>query len=204
MITMIRDPGKSRRFREDYVVTDGDKFDEVWEGTYNVMPQPTNVHQRIVGGFQIVIGTQIDMKGRGQTLPGANVSDRSPDWDKNYRCPDLAVVLLDSIAKDCGSYWLGGPDFLMEVVSPDDGAWEKIPFYSKIKVRELLIVDRDPWKLTLLRHDGDTLVAVGDSTVENGDWLKSEVLKLKFRLVAGESRPQIEIQSTESEQNWKV
>ena len=48
---------------------------------------------------------------------------------------------------------MGGPDFLVEVQSPHDDTEVKIPFYSELQVRELLIIHRDTRALrnTLLK-----------------------------------------------------
>jgi Putative restriction endonuclease len=72
----------------------------------------------------------------------------------------------------------GGPDFLVEVESPGDDTEEKVPFYSKIGARELLILHRD--KRTL-RHDRQELILVKPSTFEGKEWLLSSGLPLAFR-----------------------
>lgn len=200
---LVRDREIGRQIARERVVEGADRFDEVWDGTYVVMVQPNNEHQLLVGDLTHIFATVVRGK-RGKVLPGTNVSDRILGWKDNYRCPDIAVVLEDGKARDCGTYWLGGPDFLTEIVSDDDATREKIPFYSALGVRELLIVDRDPWKLELLRHDGTALVSVGIATVENGVELPSEVLGLIFRLVGSKDRPQIEVRTQDGSQSWLV
>ena len=48
-------------------------------------------------------------------------------------------------------------------LSTGDQTLRKIDFYSKVNVRELLLIDREPWELRLLRLDGEHLqeIAVG-------------------------------------------
>jgi len=46
---------------------------------------------------------------------------------------------------------VGGPDFAVEILNPGDRTPEKLPFYASVNVRELLVVDRDPWSLELFR-----------------------------------------------------
>lgn len=59
---------------------------------------------------------------------GVNVSDQESDWKQNYRCPDVVVFAPDTAAKNCGTYWLGGPDFAVEITSPHDRSREKLDF----------------------------------------------------------------------------
>jgi Uma2 family endonuclease len=90
-------------------------------------------------------------------------------------------------------FWFGGPDFGIEIVSPDDRSRQKLGFYEKVGTRELLLIDRDPWRLELYRLTHGELSLVGASTPDDPQPLRSEVLGLTWRLVAGQPRPQIEI-----------
>lgn len=176
-----------------------DQKDEVWDGVYVIMPEPTNVHQRITSDLTVVL-RQVVPKSLGDVLPGANVSDRKVGWKKNFRAPDVVVVLHSGRAQDCDTHWLGGPDFLVEVRSPGDDTNAKVPFYSRLGVRELLIIHRDTRRLDLYRHDGDVLSAVPEQEWRNGQWFVSEVLPLAFRRrsVHGQKR-QIEIRRTDGQ-----
>src|SRR5204862_406563 len=108
----------------------------------------------------------VQRRKMGEKYQGANVSDRRKGWDHNYRVPDMVVVLNDSRAVDCGTHFCGGPDFLIEIQSPGDDTEEKVPFYGKIGVRELLVIHRDRRTLRLLRLAGEELVLVEPSVVE--------------------------------------
>jgi hypothetical protein len=85
-----------------------------------------------------------------------------------------------------------------------DHTREKLPFYSRLGVVELLIVDRDPWRLELYRHDGNTLREVGRSALPAGKALTSERLPLVFRLIPGDARPMIEVIHAESGERWQM
>jgi Uma2 family endonuclease len=137
-------------------------------------------------------------------LPGVNVSDRQRNWKENYRWPDVAVRLEGGRAEIRDTYWLGGPDFLVEVVSPDDQTYEKLPFYESIATREVLVIDRHPWALVLYRLTDDKLVEAGRGNLENGATLASEVVPLRFRLLSGQTRPQIELTQTGNGQRWVI
>jgi Uma2 family endonuclease len=159
-----------------------------------VMPSmPTNAHQLLVSNLDAICHEVVNKARRGKTCPGANVSDRRKGWEYNHRVPDLVVVLNDSRAVDCSTHSWGGPDFLVEIQSPGDDTEEKVPFYGKIGVRELLIIHRDKRTLRLLRLEGDELVLVKPSSLEGKEWMVSEVLPLAFRHTARKGTPRTQV-----------
>jgi Uma2 family endonuclease len=180
-----------------------DRYDEVWEGMYVMPSMPTNAHQKIVADLSDILTEVVKQPGLGEHFPRANVSDRRAGWKTNYRVPDLVVVLRNSKAIDCGTHFMGGPDFLVEIESPGDDTEEKVPFYSKIGVRELLILHRDKRTLRLLRHDGTDLVEVKPQTFEGKQWLVSAVLPLAFRRTTSKGVARNEVRRTDAEsRSW--
>src|SRR5262249_13124810 len=147
----------------------------------------------LVDDLGVIFNLVIKQRGLGKNYPGVNVSDRRKGWDHNYRVPDLAVVLNNSRAIDCGTHFCGGPDFLVEIESPGDDTEEKVPFYTKVGVRELLIIHRDKRTLRLLRHDGQDLILVKPTVVEGKEWLISEVLLLDFRRTITKGVPRTQL-----------
>ncbi len=193
MSTLIQDPYTSRALIADRRRKGLDLHDEVWEGVYYVLPNPNVEHQDLIFGVGIPLRQVVQDSGRGRVFPGVNVSDRIHDWEHNYRIPDLAVFLHAGTAECHATFWFGGPDFGIEIVSPDDRSRDKLGFYEKVGTRELLLIDRDPWRLELYRLTRGELAPVGASTLDDPQPLRSEVLSLTWRLVAGQPRPQIEI-----------
>ncbi len=204
MATLVQDFDLSRQLIAKRKRSGHDRFDEVWEGVYVMNPLPNIEHQELVGELTYLLASVIKESQLGRVMPGANVSDREHGWKKNYRCPDVVVFLNDSQAVDCDTFWLGGPDFAVEIVSPGDRSREKLDFYAKVGTRELLLIDRKPWSLELYRLAGEKLLRVGKSTLAKRDWLTSEVVPLKWRLVAGKSRPQIEAVHRTSRKKWRM
>src|SRR5262249_5094249 len=145
--------------------TGGDRYDEVWEGVTFMPPLANNQHQSLGVEFGVMFCLALGEAVRGRIYDGVNVSDRVEDWLYNYRCPDVAVFLPGCLAQDCGTHWYGGPDFGVEIVSPHDRSREKLEFYARVGVRELLIIDRDPWGLELYRLRDGELRSVGQSTL---------------------------------------
>ncbi len=204
MTTMIIDPWLEESLQSQRQATGADRYDEVWEGTYIMTPMPNDEHQEIVSRLTSIFEEVVGWPGLGKVRPGVNVSDRESDWKQNYRVPDVVVFMADGMAKNCDTYWLGGPDFAVEIMSQDDRTRQKLPFYEKIAVGELLLVDRSPWSLELFRYRNGTLATAGNCTLEQDTVLTSDVLPLTFRLVAADPRPQIEVTRTDGRKQWLV
>jgi hypothetical protein len=103
------------------------------------------------------------------------------------------VFLKGNPAQDRDTHWFGGPDFAVEVVSPKDRSREKLEFYFAVGVRELLIIDRKPWRLELYRNDGESLALVGVCSVAKPKGLDSTVIPFRFTLAGGRPRPKLVI-----------
>ena len=202
---LIRDAGLADELIQERKRKGIDLCDEVWEGMYVLPSMPNNAHRLLVGDLCDIFREVIKKAGLGQSYPGANVSDRRRGWEHNYRVPDLLVVLNDSRAVDCGTHFCGGPDFLVEIQSPGDDTEEKVPFYGKIGVRELLIIHRDKRTLRLLRLEGEELLLVRPSPVEGKDWLVSAVLPLAFRRTVRRGTPRTQVRRTDGHAGlWAV
>jgi Uma2 family endonuclease len=124
-----------------------------------------------------------------------NVTDRTDDWRLNFRCPDVAVLLPGTRAIDRETHLLGGPDFVVEIASDYDRSREKFEFYAHVGVRELLLVDRNPWQLELYGLRDDQFQLVGSVALGDASAIASQVLPVSFRLLdsARGDRHQIEV-----------
>lgn len=193
MATRVLDPAVEARLIEDRRARGADKFDEVWEGVYVLSPLANNEHQQVVTGLSYALEVAIALPGLGVVYAGVNVTDQPENWEHNYRCPDVAVFLQGTAAIDRKTHWLGGPDFAVEVINPGDRSRQKLDFYARVRTRELLLVDRDPWALELYRLEGDRLPLVGRLGVGDPSLLASEVVPLVFRFVDRPGRPMIEV-----------
>lgn len=204
MATLITDPELEQELITQRQAWGVDKYDEVWEGTYVVAPMANDEHQFLVKELTTVLTIAVDWAGLGQTRPGVNVSDRRDDWKSNYRIPDVAVFMNDTKAENCGAFWLGGPDFGIEIISPKDRALLKLPFYANVGSKEVLAIDRDPWTLTLYRLRDGEMVEVGKSSSEASEVITSEVLPLNWRLVENDAGMSIEITHHDGRQQWQI
>lgn len=203
MATLIRDREIERRLIARRRRLGLDKSDEVWNGVYVMAPLANDEHQDVVGGLDALFREVIQSQKLGVTRPGVNVSDRRSGWRKNYRCPDVAVFLNETHAVNCDTHWFGGPDFAVEVASPGENVTKKLGFYAKVGTREVLILNRSPWKLSLYQLNAGELRWTGDSCPSDKTWLASQVLPLAFRLIEGVDRPRIETRHADG-QAWIV
>jgi len=204
MALMVLDPTEERRLKDEREASGADRYDEVWEGVYMMAPLANNEHQFLQARLTRALQDALGPTGPDLVQAGANVSDREDGWAHNYRCPDVVVVLPGSGARDCGTHWCGGPDFCAEIISPGDRSRDKLDFYADIAVREVLLVDRDPWALELYRLTDGGLELVGRSDVAASNVLTSTVVPVSFSLTAGASRPQIEVRHHDGVQRWIV
>ncbi len=206
MSMLVLDPNMAQDYIRQRRASGNDRWDEVWEGVYVLIPNPNIEHQDIATSLAAIFKVVVDWTDGGRTFQGVNVSDQADDWTHNYRCPDVAVYRSGNPAIPRGASWQGGPDFAVEISSPPDRAREKLDFYARVGVTELLIVDRDPWALELYRRRGLEWDLVGASSPDTSEPIASVVLPLTFRLVPAESvaRPAIEVIHPGMSQAWTV
>jgi Uma2 family endonuclease len=204
MATVVMDRDVAEQLRRERAALGLDRWDEVWDGTYMMAPLPNPEHQQIALRLGAILEETLGWNDDTIVLVGTNVSDRGKGWLHNYRCPDVAVYLPETRARQYPTHFCGGPDFAVEIVSVDDQTRDKIPFYANVGTRELLIVERNPWRLELLRLRGKKLVSIGVSLGKRASVLPSRVLPLSFRLLAGKRRPAIEVVRSSDAKTWHV
>src|SRR4051812_42514414 len=145
MALMVLDPEIEEKLKAEREASGSDRYDEVWEGVYMMAPLANNEHGDIQGRLASALRNAIGWDESIYVSSGANVSDLEEGWLDNYRIPDAVVVFPGGAARNRGTHWCGGPDFVAEVTSPGDRARDKLKFYAGISVRELLVIDRKPW-----------------------------------------------------------
>lgn len=202
MSVLITDPDLAADVIEARAASDGDRYTEVWDGLVVMPALPNNEHQFLVVRLCVPFSAVVNWEAGDGVLPGANVSDRLTGWKRNYRCPDVVVALAGGRAKDCGTHWCGGPDFVVEVRSPSEDPRDKLDFYATVGTREVLVIDRDPWGLELFRLDGLVLESQGRSDSTDPSVLTSSVMPLTFRLGEATPRPTIVLTHTGTGQTW--
>ncbi len=202
MALIVLDPAMEQRLKADREASGLDRYDEVWEGVYMMAPLADDEHQDLQTQLGGVLLVRVGWTGLGQVRTGVNVSDREHDWTKNYRCPDVAVFLPDTKARNCDTFWLGGPDFAIEIISRGDRSRDKFDFYAKVGVRELLLVDRHPWALEFYQLVRNEMQLQTRSTLAAPAVIASNLVPLTFQLAPGQPRPRIKVTDADGNQTW--
>lgn len=152
-----------------------DRHDEMWEGVLHMTPAPTVEHQRMLDELIMFLSPRLAAAGRGTLRSGINVF-RS---DKDYRIPDLTFIATGReavIAEDGVRH--SGPDAVIEIRSPHDETYEKLPFYAAIGTREVIVIDRDTKQVEIFRLAGPQFVAL---QADREGWLCAETMQVRFR-----------------------
>ena len=204
MTMLIENPRLEEELIEQRKAWGADQHDEVWEGVYFMPPMANDDHQDLVLEFASSCERVVSKPGLGKVRPGINLAASVEGWEHDYRVPDVVAFLADTAAENHNAFWTGAADFIIEITSPRDRTYEKIPFYSRIGVRELLILNRQSWTLELYRHQDGSLQKIGESTLERPEILSSEKLPLEFWLIPGQERPQVEARHRTTGERWVV
>lgn len=106
-----------------------DRFDEVWEGRYVVAPDPHLNHGTVQGELYLLLKPVA--RCLGLLASGTFNLGRPTD----FRVPDAGLV------PGPPGVWHETAVLVVEVLSPDDMAFDKLDFYTARGVRELLVVD---------------------------------------------------------------
>lgn len=152
-----------------------DRWDEMWEGVLHMTPAPSSEYQRIVDDLIEFVRPWLREAGRGILRSGINVFAAELD----YRIPDLSFVATghENLLVEDGIRG-GGPDCVIEVRSPEDETYEKLPFFARLSVREVVVVDRGTKRPEVFRLAGPQYVAVA---ADREGWLTAETLGVRLR-----------------------
>jgi Uma2 family endonuclease len=112
-----------------------DRFDEVWDGVLHVVPSPTAEHQFFEGDLEAVLRPLALSQGL-KIVHNLDLLDRQKG-ENNYRQPDIAIVS----PKDVMTRGINGhAELVIEIRSPNDESYDKLPFYEMCKIPEYWIV----------------------------------------------------------------
>lgn len=122
--------------------TRADRWDEMWDGVLHMPPPPNLEHQDFEWSLETFL------RQHWAPAHGARVHHQAAvappgGWPDDYRVPDLVIVLPQRFDIDRRNYLEGAPDVAIEIRSPDDETYEKLPFYAELGVPEVWIIHRD-------------------------------------------------------------
>ncbi len=163
-----------------------DLFDEMWEGELHMTPMPSWYHQGISKKLATYFELHWEELGEGLCCPNVGVkfpgtADEEVAGEKvprNYRGPDLVFLKTGHEDRVQGGWVVGPPDAVLEIRSPGDETYEKLPFYFALGIPEVIIVHRDSRAVELHERRPDAYERV---PVETDGSVSSRVLTTSFR-----------------------
>lgn len=108
------------------------RLDEVWEGVMHMVPAPTGQHAYVAHQLAEFLGGPARAAGLAPAMGEFNLGESEED----FRVPDGG--LHRTIPR---GVWHSTAALVVEIVSPGDESWQKLPFYAAHHVDEVLIVD---------------------------------------------------------------
>jgi len=157
--------------------TGADRWDEMWDGVLHLAPVPNREHGDLQFGLRSWIHTHWAKPNGNRVHHEINLATPG-GWDKNYRIPDLLLLTPDRFDIDYNTHFEGAPLVVVEIHSPGDEAYEKLPFYADLGVPEAWIIHRDTKRPEnyVLRGGSYTLM----SPAADG-WVRSTVTPIELR-----------------------
>jgi Uma2 family endonuclease len=122
-----------------------DRRDEMWEGVLHMVPAPSHRHATLGAQVKALLRTPAAAAGLIVTDDfnlGASETD--------FRVPDGGLH-----RPGAAEMWHPTAALVVEIVSPGDETWDKLPFYAAHHVDEVLILDPDAREVHWLGLNGD-------------------------------------------------
>ena len=107
-----------------------DRYDEVWEGSYHVVPGPAMDHAAVDAGLMAVLAR----RARGAGLLATTAFNLGSA--KDYRVPDGGLHREPSSA-----VYVDTAAAVVEILSPHDETFAKFSFYAAHGVEEIIVAD---------------------------------------------------------------
>lgn len=155
------EPLQGRWTEEQYLLlTDQtNRLVEFSDGVIEVLPMPTDTHQRIVGYLYRHLFALMEVSGGIVRFAPLRVQVRSG----KYREPDLLLVLKANDPRRQDEFWLGA-DLVVEIVSPDKpkrDTEEKPRDYAEAGIPEYWVVNPLDETITVLTLAGNAYATHG-------------------------------------------
>jgi len=124
-----------------------DRLDEVWQGVLHMVPGPNVEHSFISQQLAVLLDAPARRAG---LLPGMGEFNLG-ESEHDFRVPDGGLH-----RPGAAGVWLQTAALVVEILSPADESWQKLPFYAEHHVDEVLLIDPAEHTVTWLHlHDGE-------------------------------------------------
>jgi Uma2 family endonuclease len=125
--------------------TGAHRYDEMWEGVLHMPPMPNREHQDLEWHLETWLRFRWAKPLGAKVYHQVNLA-KPGGWPHDYRIPDLLLLTPRRFAIDCNEYFEGPPDVVIELHSPGDESYDKLPWYAELGVPEVWIIHRDTKK----------------------------------------------------------
>jgi len=116
---------------------DLDRKDEMWEGVLHMVPPAFSDHNELGADLMMIFGRLAASRGwRRFVEPG--VFDPAISAMTSYRVPDLGFARPEHVTRRGIE---GRAALVVEILSPSDESYEKLDYYRRVGVEELLYID---------------------------------------------------------------
>jgi Uma2 family endonuclease len=134
MATLVLDPYAFEldALKERRRISELDRLDEVWDGVLHMVPAPNDAHADLAQQLAELLGAPARAAGLFPTMHEFNLGDSI----ENYRVPDGGLHRT----RRWGT-WEHTAPLVVEIISPGDETWLKLPHYAAHEVDEVLIID---------------------------------------------------------------
>jgi Uma2 family endonuclease len=122
--------------------TGAHRWDEMWKGILHILPSPNRTLQDLEGSLEAYLRLHWARSGRAKVYHQVNLAPPG-GWPDDYRIPDLLMLLPEHFALDHNEYFEGAVDGVVEIYSPGDETYDKLPFYEELGVAEAWVIHRD-------------------------------------------------------------
>ena len=109
-----------------------DRLDEVWEGVLHMVPAPRGEHAYVAQQLAVILDGPARAAGLVPAVGEFNLGESEHD----YRVPDGGIHR--EVPRGA---WFATAAIVIEIVSPGDESWEKLPYYARRRIDEVLVVD---------------------------------------------------------------
>ena len=155
--------------------------DEMWEGVLHMSPEPDCEHQDFEGGLETWLRLNWSRRGMAKVYHRINLAlpRAGSSWVNNFRIPDLVLLTRERFSINCRTHFEGGPEVVVEIRSPNDESEDKLPFYARLGILEVWIIDRDTKAIDIHALSGDSYVRL---PARDDGWTQSPFTSIEMRV----------------------
>ncbi len=123
-----------------------DRLDEIWDGELHMVPAPGHAHASVAQQLAELLGPAARAAGLEATMHEFNLGEN----ERDFRVPDGGLH-----RPGAATMWHPTAALVVEIVSPGDESWQKLPFYAAHHVDEVLIADPHTQSVDWLALEND-------------------------------------------------